>query len=164
MKFLQNSNISCKGYRPRERSMIPHLFWPNETLARSVWRIRHPEKKSNPKWWYFVLYFLFGTWEISGPGFFANTYMSRVFSGTPKNMGPPKMVSFPYELPISLGILTGVTGGLWHHVTLPFSPVKKSDLFFRFTVDPSTSAAFGCFVGRKKKPEETDLGWWSEDI
>ena len=31
---------------------------------------------------------------------------SRVFSGSPQIMGPLEMVSFPYELPISLGIRT----------------------------------------------------------
>ena len=30
------------------------------------------------------------------------------FSGTPKDMGPPKMVSGTHTIPISLGILMGV--------------------------------------------------------
>ncbi len=36
------------------------------------------------------------------------------FSGTPKDMGPPKMVSGTHTIPISLGILMGIVWEAYH--------------------------------------------------
>ena len=97
--FLQNSNISCKGYRPREPRWYLTSFDPTRRLHDRFWRIRPTSrKKSNrfvdstmrkPQTMIFVLYclVLFGIWEISA-GFFANNHPLRIQVCPKKGINP----------------------------------------------------------------------------
>ena len=73
LKFLQNSNISCKGYRPREPRWYLTSFDPTRRLRDRFWRIRPTSRKNSNRFakrWYLsciVLFFSgslrnFGTW------------------------------------------------------------------------------------------------------
>ncbi len=50
---------------------------------------------------------------------------SRMIPGSPKDMGPPKMVSGTHTIPISLGILMGIVWEAYHKgVPCPWGYLK----------------------------------------
>ena len=97
--------------------------------------------------------------------FLQTPIVSRVFSGTPKNMGPPKMVSFPYELPISLGILTGV---IWDFgttpVPLPVFARQKIGPLLSFHGGPFDLGGWRLLLAEQKTRKKRISDGWSEDI